>query len=59
MLEDMKDYKHIFEHKKITQMGLGLLGRGVGDAAFLARNGADLLVTDTKSAEELAEPRKA
>lgn len=35
-------------------MGLGLLGRGVGDAAFLAQCGAELIVTDKKSAEELA-----
>ncbi len=35
-------------------MGLGLLGRGVGDAAFLAECGADLIVTDMKSQKELA-----
>lgn len=35
-------------------MGLGLLGRGVGDIAFLAEKGADLLVTDLKSEQELA-----
>lgn len=34
-------------------MGLGLLGRGVGDAEFLARMGARVLVTDLKSREEL------
>jgi UDP-N-acetylmuramoylalanine--D-glutamate ligase len=44
----------IFRGKKITQVGLGLLGRGVGDAAFLAEHGADLLVTDLKTPEELA-----
>lgn len=43
-----------FQGKKITLMGLGLLGRGVGDARFLAEQGADLIVTDMKSAEELA-----
>lgn len=36
-------------------MGLGLLGRGVGDARFLAECGADLIVTDLKSREALAE----
>ena len=36
-------------------MGLGLLGRGVGDAAFLAECGAQVLVTDRKSETELAE----
>lgn len=35
-------------------MGLGLLGRGVGDARFLASQGAELIVTDLKSREELA-----
>jgi UDP-N-acetylmuramoylalanine--D-glutamate ligase len=34
-------------------MGLGLLGRGVGDAAFLARHCRKLYVTDAKSAEDL------
>ena len=36
-------------------MGLGLLGRGVGDAQFLAECGADLIVTDLKSRDELKE----
>lgn len=37
-------------------MGLGLLGRGVGDAAFIAECSAvEVIVTDKKSAEELAE----
>lgn len=35
-------------------MGLGLLGRGVGDAVFLAECGAEVVVTDLKSKEELA-----
>ena len=36
-------------------MGLGLLGRGVGDAKFLAENGAELIVTDLKSEAALAD----
>lgn len=36
-------------------MGLGLLGRGVGDARYLAECGAELIVTDLKSREQLAE----
>ncbi len=36
-------------------MGLGLLGRGVGDAQYLAECGAELIVTDLKSREQLAE----
>ena len=35
-------------------MGLGLLGRGVGDAAYIAEAGAaEVVVTDLKTAEEL------
>jgi UDP-N-acetylmuramoylalanine--D-glutamate ligase len=47
-------FRAYFEGKKITVMGLGLLGRGVGDAAFLAECGAEVLVTDLKSKTELA-----
>tara|TARA_B100000745_G_scaffold292684_1_gene233817 strand:+ start:793 stop:2064 length:1272 start_codon:yes stop_codon:yes gene_type:complete len=43
----------MFVGKKITVMGLGLLGRGVGDTKYLAQQGADLLVTDLKTEEEL------
>jgi UDP-N-acetylmuramoylalanine--D-glutamate ligase len=43
----------IFKGKKITQMGLGLLGRGVGDARFLAQNGAELVVTDIQDEKAL------
>ncbi len=48
---EVRDY---FKGKKITVMGLGLLGRGVGDAEFLASCGAELTITDLKSEEELA-----
>lgn len=51
----MQNLDAIFGGKKITQMGLGLLGRGIGDAGFLARHGADLLVTDIKTEEQLAD----
>lgn len=44
-----------FRGKRITVMGLGLLGRGVGDAEYLAECGAELIVTDLKTREELAE----
>ncbi len=40
--------------KKITVMGLGLLGGGVGTVKFLNSLGAKILVTDIKSKEELA-----
>lgn len=51
----MKNLDIIFGGKKITQMGLGLLGRGIGDAGFLARHGADLIVTDIKTKEALTD----
>lgn len=51
----MEKYKKYFKGKKITVMGLGLLGRGVGDTLFLAECGADIIVTDLKSGEELKE----
>src|SRR3989344_1646736 len=41
-----------FKGKKVTVMGLGLLG-GVGDIAYLADSGADIIATDLKSEEEL------
>lgn len=48
-------FRQFFAGKRVTVMGLGLLGRGVNDARFLAGLGAELTVTDLKSAEELAE----
>ncbi len=50
----MKDLREYFKGKKVTVLGLGLLGRGVGDVAFLAEYGADIIVTDLKSKETLA-----
>ncbi|MFA6355250.1 MAG: Mur ligase family protein, partial [Candidatus Paceibacterota bacterium] len=49
----MQNYKKQFKGKKITIMGLGLLGRGIGYTKFLAECGADLIVTDLKSKEQL------
>jgi UDP-N-acetylmuramoylalanine--D-glutamate ligase len=49
------NYREFFEGKKITVMGLGILGRGVGDAEFLAEIGVDLTITDLKKPEELKE----
>ena len=48
-----QSYLEFFKDKTITQMGLGLLGRGVGDAAFLAQHCKKLYVTDMKTADEL------
>jgi UDP-N-acetylmuramoylalanine--D-glutamate ligase len=49
----MEPWRTFFEGKRVTLMGLGLLGRGVGDAAFLGSLGADLTITDLKSRERL------
>ncbi|HEV7702482.1 MAG TPA: UDP-N-acetylmuramoyl-L-alanine--D-glutamate ligase [Candidatus Paceibacterota bacterium] len=46
MVDTMVDFKQFFKGKKITLMRIGLLGRGVGDAAFLAECGAEVLVVD-------------
>ncbi len=55
----MQNYKQQFKGKKITIMGLGLLGRGIGYTKFLAECGADLIVTDLKTEEQLATSVKA
>lgn len=46
-------YEPYFKDKKVTVLGLGVLGRGIGDTAFLAKNGAILTVTDKKTEQEL------
>ncbi len=44
-----------FKDKRVTVMGLGLLGRGVGDARYIAEAGArEVIVTDLKTEAELA-----
>ena len=47
------NYQKYFENKKITVMGIGLLGRNIGDIKFLAKNGAEIIATDIKSKEKL------
>jgi len=54
-MRTMLDARAYFKDKKITVMGLGLLGRGVGDARYLAECGAELIVTDLKTSEQLTE----
>ncbi len=46
-------HKNYFNNKKITLMGLGVLGRGVNLAKFLVECGASLIVTDLKAKTEL------
>lgn len=50
----MTDGRSLFFGKKITVMGLGLLGRGLNDTLFLVRAGAEVTVTDLKGPEALA-----
>lgn len=49
----MKNFKEQFKGKKITIMGLGLLGGGLNDAIYLAKHGAELTITDLKNSKEL------
>lgn len=49
-----RGYVSFFKGKRVTLMGLGLLGRGIGDARFLAPLVAELIVTDLKTESELA-----
>jgi len=51
----MDDYKDFFKGKRVTLMRIGLLGRGVGDAAFLAECGAQVLVVDD-APQEVMQP---
>ncbi len=44
-----------FKNKKVTIIGLGLHGGGVGVAKFFSRLGAKVLVTDLRDKEELKE----
>lgn len=52
-------YLPYFENKKVTVMGLGLLGRGVGDTTFLLKHCAEIVVTDKKTEEQLQSSLKA
>lgn len=48
-----------FKNKKITVMGVGLHGGGVGVIKFLAGQGARILATDLRQKEELRESLEA
>jgi UDP-N-acetylmuramoylalanine--D-glutamate ligase len=49
----MKGYKTYFKDKKVTVLGLGLLGKRIEDIKFLSESGAHVLVTDLKSKKDL------
>ncbi|MCA9351536.1 UDP-N-acetylmuramoyl-L-alanine--D-glutamate ligase [Patescibacteria group bacterium] len=46
-------YESYFRGKEVTVMGIGLLGRGIGDINFLASCGAKVTATDLKDAKAL------
>ena len=52
-LNKMQKYKEFFKNKKITIMGLGLLGGALNDAIFLSEAGAVLTITDLKNEIQL------
>ena len=48
-------FKDYFKNKKVTVMRIGLLGRGIGDTAYMAEAGAEVLVVDD-APEEVMQP---
>lgn len=57
-MQNIGSWGDLFKNKKITIMGLGLLGSGLGDARFFAESGADLTITDLKTQEQLKDSIK-
>ena len=49
----MISYKDYFKGKRVTVLGLGLLGKRLADVQFLSKMGAYVTVTDLKTAKEL------
>lgn len=58
IIKSARNYKYFFKNKKILMMGLGVLGRGINVAKFLAECGAELAITDLKTEEQLASSLK-
>ena len=46
-------YQKYFKGKKVTVMGISLLGRNIADIKFLAQCGAYVTATDVKNREQL------
>jgi UDP-N-acetylmuramoylalanine--D-glutamate ligase len=49
----MTPWEAFFRGKRVTLLGLGLLGRGIGDARFMSHCGAQVTVTDKKTEAQL------
>lgn len=55
-LQHMPNHRfNVQDYKKVLVWGLGVNGGGEGVAAYFAKLGAEVLVTDMKSSEDLAE----
>lgn len=53
MNSKLSKFKKEYKNKKVVVMGLGLNGGGLGAATFFAKMGANVVVTDLKTEEEL------
>ncbi|MBL8815038.1 MAG: UDP-N-acetylmuramoyl-L-alanine--D-glutamate ligase [Planctomyces sp.] len=45
----------VYRDRRVTVMGLGRFGGGLGAVRFLAQNGAKVSITDTRTAEQLTD----
>ncbi|MGI8485076.1 MAG: UDP-N-acetylmuramoyl-L-alanine--D-glutamate ligase [Thermomicrobiales bacterium] len=52
-MDGLADWRHELHGKRVTVMGLGVLGGGVGVARYLASHGAQVMVTDMRDADSL------
>lgn len=48
-------YQDYFKGKKVTVMRIGLIGRGIGDTAYMAESGAEITVVDA-APQEVMQP---
>ena len=58
-MQGTHEWRTMFKGKRVTILGLGLLGRGVNVAKFLVECGAILTITDLKTKEALAPSLRA
>ncbi|MFH0938846.1 MAG: UDP-N-acetylmuramoyl-L-alanine--D-glutamate ligase [Planctomycetota bacterium] len=54
MFANVSNQLHEYQGKRVTVMGLGLFGGGVGAARFFAKHGAIVTVTDKRQESELS-----
>src|SRR5256886_13971418 len=54
--DDMPPLPTTWQHTRVTVMGLGSFGGGVGLTRYLGRQGAHVTVTDLQGTEALAAP---